>query len=168
MKKFLLLVVAVCSVAFGAEDDMQIEAVRAFQAGDYPKAKTLFETLAAQNPRNTSAQAYLRMIAARSKGPGLEAVLRGIMIPNVDLQDVSAREAVSFVTKQVRDISQGKHSLNVVWMVPENAEKRVSLTLQNVPASEVLRYIAEASNLTLNFDSFAMKVSPTVRPTADQ
>ena len=37
-------------------------------------------------------------------------------------------------------------------------DKRVTLSLQNVPASEVLRYIGDASNLKFSYDAYAVKI----------
>ena len=45
-------------------------------------------------------------------------------------------------------------------MVPEGTEKTVTLSLQNIPASEALKYIAEASNLQVEYDNFAVKIKP--------
>ena len=64
---------------------------------------------------------------------------------------MTVREAVAFVSQKVRELSGGKQSVNVVWMVPaeQTAGERVTLSLRNVPASEVLRYIGDASNLQI-------------------
>ena len=100
------------------------------------------------------------------EGPGLLASLRSINIPAVDFRDVTVREAVAFVAQKVHELSGGKRSLNVVWMVPteQTDEIRVTLSLQNVPASEVLRYIGDASNLRFTYDTHALKIRPVTRP----
>ena len=79
---------------------------------------------------------------------------------------MTVREAVAFVSQKVRELSGGKQSVNVVWMVsPEQtASARVSLSLQNVPASEVLRYIGDASNLRFSYDALAVKIKPMSNP----
>ena len=59
------------------QSEMQAEAMRAFQAGDYATAKSLFESLLSIDPKNPAARNYLRAIAQREKGgPGLEGALK--------------------------------------------------------------------------------------------
>jgi hypothetical protein len=169
MKKVLavlLLLVAFWS-AEAQQREMQVEAVRAFHAGDYATAKSLFESLLSMDPKNFAARNYLRAIEERERsGPGLESALSKIVIPTVDFQDVTVREAVAFVSQKVRELSDGKQSVNVVWMVTaeQTAGARVTLSLQNVPASEVLRYIGDASNLQVSYDALAVKIKPPSKP----
>jgi hypothetical protein len=163
MKKLLALVFFAFSSLAAQQSEMQAEAVRAFQAGDYATAKSLFESLLSLEPKNFAARNYLRAIAQREKsGASLEGALRKILIPTVDFRDATVREAVAFVSQKVRELSGGKQSVNVVWMVsPEQtASARVTLSLRNVPASEVLRYIGESSNLQFSYDALAVKIKP--------
>jgi hypothetical protein len=171
MKKALaiLLLILALPALEAQHSEIQAEAIRAFQAGDYATAKSLFESILSIDPKNPAARNYLRVIAQREKGgPGLEGTLKKIVIPTVDFHDVSVREAVAFVSQRVRELSGGKQSLNVVWMVPaeQATGERVTLSLQNVPASEVLRYIADASNLQISYDPLAVKIKPA--PVAEQ
>jgi len=167
MKRLLTLLLFAFSSLAAQQVEIQAEAVRAFQAGDYATAKSLFESLLSVDPKNLAARNYLRAIALReSSGPGLEAALRNIIIPTVDFRDATVREAVAFVSQKVRELSGGKRSVNVVWMVPpEQADSaRVTLSLQNVPASEVLRYIGDSSNLRFSYDAHAVKIRPMTNP----
>ncbi|HEY5742497.1 MAG TPA: tetratricopeptide repeat protein [Terrimicrobiaceae bacterium] len=163
MKKFLALLVLLLPFSFlhAQHDEMQSEGVRAFQAGDYSTARSLFESLLEIDPKNPAARNYLRAIALReSNGAGLEATLKNIVIPALDFEDVSVREAVAFVSQKVSELSGGKQSLNVVWMVSPEGTARITLNLQNVPALEVLRYIGDAANLRFSYDAYAVKIRP--------
>jgi hypothetical protein len=165
-----LLLLLTFSSLVAQQEEIQSEAVRAFQAGDYATAKSLFESLLAMDPKNPAARTYLRAIALREgEGPSLQASLRNINIPAVEFRDVTVREAVAFVAQKVHELSGGKRSLNVVWMVPSETTEstRITLSLQNVPASEVLRYIGDASNLRLTYDAHAVKIRPMTRPSAE-
>ena len=167
MKKVLALLFLAFSSLAAQQSEMQAEAVRAFQAEDYVTAKSLFESLLSIDPRNLAARNYLRAIAQREKGgPGLEGALRKILIPTVDFRDATVREAVAFVSQKVHELSGGKQSLNVVWMVPpeQTATARVTLSLRNMPASEVLRYIGASSNLQFSYDALAVKIKPMSNP----
>jgi hypothetical protein len=166
----LLVLMTMCSLE-AQQSEIQAEAVRAFQAGEYATAKPLFESLLSIDPKNPVARNYLRAIAQRERsGPGLEGALRKIVIPTVNFHDATVREAVAFVSQKVRELSGGKQSVNVVWMVPaeQTAAARVTLSLQNVPASEVLRYIGDASNLQISYDPLAVKIKPARTPAYEQ
>lgn len=169
MKMFsLLLFLAVAPLAAQpGPAELQKEAVAAFQAGNYTAAKSLFESVLSQDPKNAAAKTYLAAIARKqTQGAGLEKSLSAVIIPKVDFRDATAREAIEFVSQRVKQISDGKQAVNVVWMVPENVQPRVNLSLQNVPASEILKYIASAANLELDYDNYAVKVKPAAAPTA--
>ena len=161
MKRLLALLFFALANLAAQQEEIQSEAVRAFQEGDYATAKSLFESLLAVDPKNPAARTYLRAIAVREgSGPSLLSALRNITIPTIDFRDVTVREAVAFVTQKVHELSGGRRSLNVVWIVPPETteDKRVTLNLQNVPAAEVLRYIADAAGLRFNYDAYAVKI----------
>jgi hypothetical protein len=167
MKKILAFLLLAFGSLQAQQSEMQAEAVRAFQAEDYATAKSLFESLLSIDPKNLAARNYLRAIAQREKGgPGLEGALRKILIPTVDFRDATVREAVAFVSQKVRELSGGKQTVNVVWLVPpeQTATARVTLNLRNVPASEVLRYIGAASNLRFSYDALALKIETNEQP----
>lgn len=170
MKRVLALLLLAISPLVAQQEEMQAEAVRAFQAGDFTTAKSLFQSLLEIDPKNPAARNYLRAIALREGGgPGLEASLKNINIPAVDFRDVTVREAVAFVAQKVQEISGGKQSVNVVWMVPPDMTEgtRVTLSLRNLPASEVLRYIGDASNLRFTYDARALKIRPMTKPSGE-
>jgi hypothetical protein len=171
MKMFpLILMLALAVSPLAAQPtaaSLQKEAVAAFQAGNYAAAQSLFESVLSQEPRNLVAKNYLATIAKKTKGAvGLEKSLGAVVIPKVDFRDASAREAVEFVSQRVKSLTEGRQAVNVVWMAPPESNPHVTLSLQNVPASEVLKYIAAAANLELEYDAYAVKVKPAAAPTA--
>jgi hypothetical protein len=169
MKRFLLLLLLAASplLAQKSGPGLLADAVRAYNGGDYESATSLFQAVLATDPKNQAAQNYLRMIQTQQKaGSSLSAALKKIILPKVEFQEASAREAFDYVVQQVQKQSGGKQNLNLVWMVPEDAEKKVTLSLQNIPAFEALRYIGEASDLEIQYDTFAVKVRPAPPATA--
>lgn len=169
MKRFLLPLLLMTSplMAQKAGPGVLNDAVRAFHGGDYETASALFQTVLASDPKNQAAQNYMRMIQAQQKsGNSLPAALKKILLPKVEFQDATPREAFDYIAQQVQKQSGGKQSVNVVWMVPEGLGKRVTLSLQNIPAFEALRYISEASGLQLEYDNFAVKIKPADPSTA--
>ncbi len=158
----LSLTVLALTPLVAQQADMMADAVRAYQTGDYKTAKSMFESLVSLNPRNTAARNYLTAIQQKEReGPGLEASLRTISLPRVDFSDTTPREAMTFVGQQVDKLSGGKQKLNLVWVVPPEMDKNtVTLKLENTPANEVLRYIAEMAGLKLSYETHALKVTP--------
>lgn len=162
MKRFLLALLVMTGPLMAQKSGPAlVDAVRAYNGGDLETASSMFEAILAADPKNNAAQTYMRMIKAQQKaGDSLTASLKKIKLEKVDFQDASAKEAFEFLSQQVQKKSGGKQGINIVWMVPEGQEKRITLSLQDVPAFEALKYVAEASNLQLEYDNFAVKVKP--------
>lgn len=157
MKKFLPLFFVTASL-FAQPAEIQKDAIAAYQAGDYKTAKSLFAVVLETEPRNTVAQNYLRMIAQKEKGGTLENSLSKILIPKVEFTDASVREAVTYVAQRVSALTEGKQTLNIVWLIPSEYDARVTISLQNIPATEALKYIATSANLKLNYDARALTI----------
>ena len=173
MKRWFLAAFALplCALAQSpTPHPLATEGIAAFKKGDYTTARHLFETALAQNPRDTVSQNYLKAIAIREKGggpggaigAGIEANLRTIIIPKAEFKDATVREAITYVSQQVKNLSGGKQTMNIVWLIPADYAGRVTLSLQNIPAAELMKYIAEAGALTLDYDAYAVKVKPAV------
>ena len=171
MKRWLLTVVLLPLYAFAqapAPDSLSAEAIAAFKKGDFTTSRQLFETVLSQNPRDTIAQNYLKAIAIREKGGsgaggpavGIEGKIRSIIIPKADFQDASVRDAITYVSQQVKSLSGGKQTMNIVWLIPADHPGRVTLSLQNIPASELMKYVAESGGVQLDYDAYAVKVKP--------
>jgi len=164
MKRFLPILLLFCCTAMAQTGNSTFdEAVQAFKSGDYATSRTLFESVLAADPSNRGAQTYLAIIAKKGTA-GLEASLREIILPNVELNDSEAREAFTFVQTQIKKQTAGKQNLNIVWMVPEGSTPPVSLSLQKIPATEALRYIADSAGLELKYEPHALKIQPGSKP----
>lgn len=163
----MALLVLYASPLLADNTELQANAIRAFTAGDYKTAKILFQSLKSMDASNKAATNYLNIIARKeaAQGATIESALRRIVIDQVNLKDVSAREAVEYVSQKVRAASKGKQVMNVVWMVPENLNPPVSLQLQNLPATEALRYILETSRLSASYEAHAVTIRPLSKRT---
>lgn len=170
MKRFLLALLLATSpllVRAESEKDTMMQAVRAYNGGDLETARTLFQVVLETNPKNTAAQNYLRTIKAQGRdGSSVAAALKKVTLPQVNFNNTSIREAITYISQQVSKQTAGKQAVNIVWMVPEGQDKTVTLSLQNVPAYEALRYVADAAGLQLEYDNFAVKVKPAEPKTA--
>lgn len=161
----ILLVSLLTVTAQPPQNELFQDAVRAFQEKDYATARMLFEAVVSSDPRNQPAQNYLRAIAKIEKGGGgMEASLKRIVLPKLEFNEVTAREAMAYVVQQVDKQTGGKEKVNLVWMVPDGQARSVTLSMQQVPASEAFRYIAEIAGLALAYDVHALKVTPAQVP----
>jgi hypothetical protein len=152
------LAICVIGSVFAAED-LQ-EAVKAYQSGRLAEAKAMFEQSAAKDPKNQIVQNYLRQIATKQAGQLLmKKKIDAIIVSKVDLRDSSAREAFDFIFQLLnRNAPQGFHP-NMVWAVPENSSKKITLSLDNAPGCAVLEYAAQLSGLKVSYEEFAVRIS---------
>ncbi|MCX7869131.1 MAG: hypothetical protein N2322_04180, partial [Terrimicrobiaceae bacterium] len=109
-------------------------------------------------PSNAAARLQLRRVIERqTRAEAMRLALSRIILPAVRLEDVSAREAMDYLTQAISKSRPG-FRLNTVWMVPPEHPGRVTLQLEDIPASEALRYAAEAAGLEISFEEHAVKV----------
>lgn len=140
-------------------EDLQ-EAMKAYQAGDLAGAKGMLEAIALRDPRNQTVQTYLRMIGEKQAAQvAAKRQLDAIVIPKLEVRDVTAREAFDYAIQLINKNSTGGKKTNIVWMVPADYAGRVTLSLQDVPASEALKYLGEVGGLNVAIEEHAVKVS---------
>ena len=156
---WLVLVLPGANAGVAAEN-LQ-EAVSAYQAGNLAEAKAMFEQMAVQEPKNRAVQNFLQQIAKKQAGQlAMKKKLDAITVSKVDLRDTSAHEAFTYLFQLLgRNAPEGFHP-NMVWAVPENYPKKVTLALENVPGSTVLEYAAGVAGLKITYEEFAVRISP--------
>lgn len=153
------MAVALAGSAF-AGDGLQ-DAVAAYQAGKLAEAKAMFEQVAAKDPKNRAAQNYLHQIDTKMAGGlAMKRKIDAILVSKVDLRDASAHEAFEFIFQMLnRNAPQGFHP-NMVWAVPGNEQKNITLALENVPGSTALEYAAKLAGVRVSYEEFAVRILP--------
>jgi hypothetical protein len=147
------------------------EGMAAFQKGDLDKAKAAFEMAYTMDSRNVTAISYLRRIQAaeKTRPPKVdrERMLSGVIIPEVKFKDATLGSALDFVKRTVAAQSGGKQAVSFVVQMPaEQANSlTVTLNLQGVPASEVIRYLADQVNATVAYEQYAVVLRPRATAT---
>jgi hypothetical protein len=93
-----------------------------------------------------------------------------LILPRVAMRDAGLPEGLAYLAKLSRDVDPKKVGLNVVLDVPpEVREKKITLSLSNVPFGEALRYAAGLANLEVVEESYALVVTvPPQKPSAPQ
>ncbi len=94
-----------------------------------------------------------------------------IIFPSVEFRDATLTECIDFIRIKARDLDPDKKGVNVILKPGGNETARITLSLKNVPLSEVLRYCAELTNHKLTSDAqsfFLTPVSTEVPANKDQ
>lgn len=91
-----------------------------------------------------------------------------IIIPRIDFQDATVREAIDFLKQRASTLDgsetdSAKKGVNIVLNLPENAaesEARITLGLTDIPLRAAIDYVAKAANLKLKVEPYAVSVVP--------
>lgn len=86
---------------------------------------------------------------------------RKIIIPQIHLKNATLEEAVEFLRTLNRDVENGPPEIpNIIIKPGASSGTKISLRLKEVPLIEALRYIAELSNHTLQWDDHSFILEP--------
>lgn len=99
------------------------------------------------DPKETAAEPTTRVKSGTPEAAMVEAAKK-IVIPEVNFEDVSLEEAVEFVNRQTKDLSDGEPAFTVKIdpSKVDGATRIKELRLKNVPVSETLKYLADATH----------------------
>ena len=144
---------------------------------------------------NTSLGSSIQSNGAPRSTEAITAKLNRIIIPKINLEDVSVREAVEFLKQRSRELDNtvtdpnDKRGVNLVLKLPNmpavpaeavpgaegetltdapqggNADTRITLTLNNVPMIEALRYLTELAGLKYKIEPYAVSIVPITENT---
>ncbi|MBE2203128.1 MAG: type II and III secretion system protein [Chthoniobacterales bacterium] len=145
--------------------------------------------------RDTNEGAQSRNISG-SNTEAIAAKLNRIIVPKINLQDVTIREAVDLLKQRSRDLDttsddpKMKKGVNIVLKLPPPSsaaaapadpaappvegttpasvvteDTRVSLSLNNVPLIEALRYLTELAGLKYKIEPYAVSIVPLTENT---
>jgi len=96
-----------------------------------------------------------------------------IVIPRIDFQDVTVREALDFIKQRAAaldttETDPAKKGVNIVLNIPESAPEanaRITLGLTDIPLKAAINYVANAANLKLKVEPYAVSVVLQSTPT---
>ncbi|MEX1119318.1 MAG: hypothetical protein WEB60_11055 [Terrimicrobiaceae bacterium] len=164
--KIVILLLVFATTLLASESSLQ-DALTAYRAGDLTAAKVLFESVLVTDSKNVTARNHLRLINQKlARSATLKKTLEGIILSKLTLNDVSAREAFDYTSQLINKEGPEGFRLNLVWIVPADHPAKINLSLEGIPASTALEYLAATAGLNLEFDEFAIKVSAPAAPTA--
>lgn len=133
----------------------------AFYRGDMATAQQLLSQVAAANPKHVETQRMLGFIRANHKPAEntLKNQYAAVILPKVDMQDVTVSEAVEGLRALSKNASNGKVTPNVIIKGEELGRRKLSLALANIPLSEALNYVTQLAGARATYDKHAVILS---------
>jgi general secretion pathway protein D len=84
--------------------------------------------------------------------------MRTLMVPRVDFANATLGEVLEFLRVRSRDLDPEGRGVDFVLNVPEQtADRQLTLSLENIPLEELVRYVAEQSGTAYRIDDFAVR-----------
>lgn len=148
------------------------EAQTAMIRGDLDTAKRNFTIVYQLDPKNAVAIGGLRQIAVQeAKGGGgasIEKQFAQVVLPQVQFKDATFTEALEYLKKKTTEISGGKQTANFVVQPGVDPNAKITLSLTNIPLTEALRYVAGLVSAKIDYQKYAIVISPAGGATAPQ
>lgn len=102
----------------------------------------------------------------------METKLRQITVPSINFESLDIEQVVQFLEQKAFELDEtgiDPRGVNFVLNLNSGAEgedapnitRRVSLSLSNVPLSEVLRFVSTITNLQVKVEEYAVVLAPT-------
>lgn len=149
--------------------DLMTEAQRAYIRNDLTAAKEKFELVRKLDPANKTAVSYLRRIMAdeiqqnAGKAPRnvTQEALQKLIMEKVELREASLAEALEFLKQKGNQLGGGKVAINFVLQLDDATQNaKITVALQKVPFSEVLRYVGDLAGVQFVYEPYAIVVKP--------
>ena len=165
----LVLASFVPAALAGDISDLLTEAQRAYIRNDLATAKEKFELVRKLEPNNRTAIGYLRRIVAdeiaqnAGKAPrnATQEALQKLVMEKVDLREVGLADALECLKQKANGLTGGKVAINFVLQVDEATQNmNVTIALQKVPFTEVLRYVGDLAGVVFVYEPYAIVVKP--------
>ena len=166
MKRLTLILAALACLPLRADPitDTYKQGIAAMEDGDVESARTAFTAVLQKQPGNANARYQLNelnrnqdSIAARAR----QKELAKYTLDQIDFHNVEASEAILALGLMVEKKSENKFSPNFTIQDPSKIleERKVTLQVKGVPASAVLKMIADQSNAIVRFEKHAIVIS---------
>lgn len=168
-RMWMLAMASLVSSTFAGDiADLMTEAQRAYLRNDFASAKEKFEMVRKLDPGNRTAISYMRLILAeeqKNAGKGdrnaTQEALKKIIMEKVEFREASLAEALDFLKQKGNQLAGGKVAINFVMQLDERAQARkVTIAMQKVPFSEVLRYVGDLAEVQFAYEQYAIVVKP--------
>lgn len=155
----------------GQQEQMLMEAVLYQQQGYYAEAEKRLKRLIALNPEQTAFKDMLAELQAKARtkqgdpAAGLKQQLEQMVLAEVNFREAVPQDVVNWLQTESKKLNPDKNAINFVWMVPEDAKlPTITLSLQKIPMSEVLRYATTLAGLQYRVEAHAVVIFKPAPP----
>ncbi len=130
----------------------------AYYRGDMDAAYKLLSRVAAANPKHAETANMLAYIRANHQPADntLKTQYAAVMLPKVEMADVTLTEALEGLRVLSKNASAGKVMPNVIVKGEELGQRKLSLSLSNVPLTEALNYVTQLVSARATYDKHAV------------
>lgn len=148
------------------------EARRLYSEGKLTEAEQRVRVVLAKYPHHAPSNQLLALILrARASDPSapLRRKLDSILIPRVNFKDALVESALDFLRDETRRLDPAQRGVSFVVNLPEHIrQRRVTLDLIDIPAADLLEYLAELGGFRYRVERSAVVVfaTETARPPA--
>ena len=89
----------------------------------------------------------------------LEKKLKGIIIPRLEFQNASLTDGLAFLAASAKENNDGKAINFVMVGMGEFADEvRITLSLENIPLYDCIRYMSEIAGIKFRIDAHAVVI----------
>ena len=98
----------------------------------------------------------------KSNNFDIDQKLKGVVLPSLDFTDVTIEQATNFLYTESKRLDEPTHK-GIPFIIQPNASdsaKTITLSLNNVPVGEALRYICQLANVKYKVQDYAISIVP--------
>lgn len=156
-----LSILGISPASLLAQDDIHVlfqDGRAAYNAGQYEIAREKLALVLLKNPEHPQTRAMMAQIELKvgTDNALLRKSYDKVILDKFEVVDVELAESIQALKILSKNASDGKITPNVIVSDPDLAKKRVSLSLEKIPLSEALRYLAKLTGAQLSYDKNAV------------
>lgn len=141
------------------------QGLAAEKSGDPDAARSAYTEALRIHPGHANARfrlGELKLYAPAIAAKGREARFGAVLVPEFRVDDASLKECLDALAIIVSKQSEDKVNPNFILQDPKNqlSAAKISLSLKNLPASGVLRYLLGQAGAKARFDEHAIVIEP--------
>ena len=140
-------------------------AAKAYEDGDIKAAREAVSSALALNRGHAHSIALVRTMNSRGNQTVLarrKRIFSSVMIPLIDLNDASVKDAIKVLATTVETQSKGKVIPNFILQDRNNIldDVKITLKLKNVPAGDVLDHLLRSAGASASFGKYTTIIRP--------
>jgi len=150
-------------------------AVQLYNQDRFEEALIQFQEVLKLSPNSLYARSYAgKCKAAMSRGGGAKNALREqlekIQLPKLAFDEAPVGDVMDYLSQRAEELSGGKIALNFIYKGTSEQRKNtlVTLSLRNVPMTEVIRYIGQVTHIHFSYEEHAVIADPNSNRTTAQ